>query len=98
MISEKLKRDGLYTFSQSLLKILKLWNQSQSDDCLYSAIVNVNGCYGVNEDVYLSVPVKFENGSFEISDNYFQNNNNSLISEIAEVSFFVIYYYAYLVI
>jgi malate/lactate dehydrogenase len=84
LINEKLKRDGVYSFAQSVLKILRLWNISKSDDCQYSAIVNVNGCYGVNDDVYLSVPVKFENGSFKISDSYFESNN-TLVAEIAEV-------------
>ena len=90
MINEKLKRDGVYTFAQSVLKILRLWNEGKSDDCQYSAIVNVNGCYGVNEDVYMSVPVKFENGSFKISDSKF-HSNNTLIAEIAEVSLFVLF-------
>ena len=84
MIKEKLHRDGVYTFAQSVVKILQLWNMKSSDDCQYSAIVNVNGCYEINDDVYISVPVKFENGSFEISTNYFQSN--ALIGEIAQVN------------
>ena len=82
-INEKLQRDGVYTFAQSVIKILQLWNSEKSDGNLYSVIANLNGHYSIDEDVFLSVPTKFENGSYIIDDNFFQTN--SLISEISKV-------------
>lgn len=82
LINEKLQRDGIYTFAQSVLKLLKLWNGEKSDDCLYSVIANVNGHYSIEKNIYMSLPVKFEGGEFEISDNYFETN--SLVTEISQ--------------
>lgn len=83
IINKKLQRDGVYTFAQSVLKILQLWNAEKSDGNLYSIIANLNGHYAIDEDVFISVPTKFENGSFKIDDSYFQTN--ALISEISKV-------------
>ena len=66
-----------------MIKILQLWNSEKSDGNLYSVIANLNGHYSIDEDVFLSVPTKFENGSYIIDDNFFQTN--SLISEISKV-------------
>lgn len=86
---DKLQRNGVYVFSQSVLKLLKLWNAGKSDNCMHSVIANINGNYQINENIYLSVPVKFENGSFEINNTYF--DTNTIISEISQViiSFFL---------
>lgn len=82
LISEKLQREGVYTFAQSVLKLLRLWSADKNDDCLYSVIANVNGHYSIDADTYISLPVKFEAGTFQISDNYFETN--ALVTEISQ--------------
>ncbi len=60
-----------------------------SDDCIYSAIVNATGNYNVKHDIFMSVPVKFDNGEFFFIKNYkFHGQADSILNEIIRV-----YYY-----
>lgn len=64
-IRDKLKRDPVLAFSQSIASLCRLWNVGSADDkTFHSAIVHPGNSYSIKEDVYLSVPVKFQNGSF----------------------------------
>lgn len=55
-------------FAQSIAKLCRLWSTDKSDDtAFYSAIVNSNKHFLIDEEVYLSVPVRFKNGAFQIA-------------------------------
>ena len=88
-----MNRSGVLTFSQSIIKILKLWNSKESfDDSLYSLVVNGSQNSSVKEDIYVSLPIKFENGTF-VTKNVFTMNDvkNGILSEIIKVIIFIIY-------
>ncbi len=88
-----MNRSGVLTFSQSIIKILKLWNSNESfDDSLYSLVVNGSQNSSVKEDIYVSLPIKFENGTF-VTKNVFTMNDvkNGILSEIIKVIIFIIY-------
>ena len=78
---------NILIFAQSVLHLIKLWClPNYQDDGLYSAIVNPNGNYGIKEDIYISVPLKFENGAFCFISNYkFNSQTRSLVEEIIRV-------------
>lgn len=76
----------MLTFSQSIIKLIKLWNTEKSDDALYSAIVNATESNSIREDFYISLPVKFENGTFKLNNMYnFNQTKNEILSEIIKV-------------
>ena len=61
------------------------------DDGIYSAVVNCNGNYGISDNVYLSVPVKFDNGEFFFITNYkFGEKAQSALDEILLVNVIII--------
>lgn len=78
-------------FAQSVVKLIKLWNLSHKNDTsLYSAIVYAKGNYGINEDIFLSIPVKFENGSYFCIKNFkLADKTESVLEEIITVSNFL---------
>jgi hypothetical protein len=52
-------------FAQSVVTLCRLWSvENSNDDTFYSAIVNPNGSYSIKEDIFISVPVKFNSGTF----------------------------------
>ncbi len=56
-------------FAQSVAALCRLWSSNASDDrAFYSVIVNPNGNFSVKDDVFLSVPVRFQNGSYQIAN------------------------------
>ena len=87
-MSEKLNRKGVLMFAQSVVNLIKYWCMPDyQDDSFYSAVVNANGSYGINEDVYLSVPIKFENGTFFFIRNYkFSTQTRTAMNELIAVS------------
>ena len=80
-------RNAVFTFSQSVTKLIMLWNSNKSeDDALYSAIVFADKNYSIREDIYLSLPVKFENGAYAFSNSYKVGRQTvNVISEIIKV-------------
>jgi hypothetical protein len=87
LIEESLNRNGILTFSQSIVKILKLWNSETSDDSLYSVIVNGSESSSVREDIYLSLPVKFENGTFKTKNVFHMvESKRDILAEIIKVN------------
>jgi hypothetical protein len=99
LVGEKLNRSGVLTFSQSIIKILQLWNRKEnSDDSLYSLIVNGSQNSSVNEDIYVSLPVKFENGTFKTKNVFTMNDvKNGILNEIIKViEFYTIFYSIFL--
>lgn len=55
-------------FAQSIAQLCRLWStENDKDSAFYSAIVNPNGNFSIKHDVYLSMPVRFQNGAFHIA-------------------------------
>ncbi|RNA34195.1 malate dehydrogenase 1B [Brachionus plicatilis] len=83
-VSQMLSRKSILVFAQSIVKLIKLWNLSHKNDTsLYSAIVYAKGNYGINEDIFLSIPVKFENGSYFCIKNFkISDQTGSVLEEI----------------
>ena len=88
-----ISRKSILLFAQSIVQLIKLWNiPHKNDTSLYSAIVYAKGNYGINEDIFLSIPVKFENGSYFCIKNFRINDQaESVLQEITAVSFFFIF-------
>ena len=91
MIGEKIKRDSVLMFAQSVILLTKLWTaETKIDDNLYSAIVYGTGNYSIREEIFVSLPIKFENGEYHFVKNYSVNGQiASIIEEIVRVKFFV---------
>ncbi|CAF0941814.1 unnamed protein product [Brachionus calyciflorus] len=83
-ISEKINRKSILVFAQSIVKLIELWNIDHANDSsLYSAVVYAKGNYEIKEDVFISIPVKFENGSFFCIKNFtFNEKTESVLEEI----------------
>ncbi len=82
-IKEKLNRNTILRFSQSVVTLVRQWCAVGQDDGIYSAIVNANGNYGIREDIYMSVPLKFDSGEFFFIKNYkFSPQALSVVTDI----------------
>lgn len=94
MVSEMLSRKSILLFAQSIVQLIKLWNISHKNDTsLYSAIVYAKGNYGINEDIFLSIPVKFENGSYFCIKNFrLSDQTESVLQEITAVIFLIFFF------
>jgi len=78
-------------FAQSVTNLIKLWNNQvkNGDEYLYSAIVYAKGNYSIHDDLFLSVPIKFINGTFQFEQEYTLNKQlKSVVEEIVNVSRF----------
>ena len=77
-------------FAQSVILLTKLWTtETKNDDNLYSAIVYGTGNYSIKEEIFVSLPVKFENGEYLFVKNYSVNGQiASIIEEIVRVNIF----------
>ena len=75
-------------FAQSVVLLTKLWiSESKLDENLYSAIVCGSGNYSIKEDIFVSLPVKFQNGDYHFVKNYSVNGQiASIIEEIVRVN------------
>ncbi len=69
------------------MQLTKLWNSENKDDeNLHSAIVYGTGNYSIKEDMFISLPVKFQNGTFNFVKKYSINGQiASIIEEIIRV-------------
>ena len=88
LVGEKIKRDTVLLFAQSVLKLSRLWNsESEGDDSMHSVIVHGAGNYSIKDDIYISLPVKFAHGSFEFVKTFSINSQTaSIIDEIVRDS------------
>ena len=77
-------------FAQSVIHLTKLWiSETKEDDNIYSAIVYGTGNYSIKEEIFVSLPIRFQNGEYHFVKNYSTNGQiASIIEEIVRVSNF----------
>lgn len=82
-------KQTMLTFAQSIVILCKLWSESNESPesenrNIYSAIIYAKGAYSIREDVFMSVPVLFNNGQYEIVPNF--KVQPSIMEELVKVS------------
>lgn len=83
-----MNRSPILLFAQSIAKIIQLWNIDHTENNIFSAVVYAKGNYTITDEVYISVPVKFEKGSFYFIKNFtISSNKESVIDEIVQVKY-----------
>jgi uncharacterized protein YqhQ len=91
-----LGRRGALAFAQSVKTLCRLWCTSKDENATnkvyYSAIVNAGGNYSLKDNVFISLPVVFANGSFDYVKNYkISQQTQSILEEIIRVFIIVIH-------